>query len=184
MKLQKHYPVKLLCALLGLPRSSHYYQAVARDEASLKQAVETIVAQYPTYGVRRVQHQWRRDYAAFRSIGRKRVRRVLRDLGLALPRKSAKQRTTNSQHAYPRYPNLVKELTIVRPEQVWVADITYIKLGDGSFVYLAILMDVYTRIIRGWALSRSLGAALTLLALQRALAAGVPEIHHSDQGVQ
>jgi putative transposase len=184
MKLQKHYPVTLLCALLGLPRSSWYYCALERDEAALEQAVETIVAQYPTYGARRVQHQLRRDYAPFHRIGRKRVRRVLRDLDLAVRRKPAKRKTTDSQHTYPRYPNLVKELEIVRPEQVWVGDITYIKLGDGTFVFLAILMDVYTRIMRGWALSRSLGVELTLLALQRALAQGVPEIHHSDQGVQ
>src|SRR5207244_3377352 len=107
-------------------------------------------------------------------IGRKRVRRVLNELGLQVRRKSAKKRTTNSQHPYPRYPNLVKELPVTRPEAVWVGDITYIKLGDGSFVYLAILMDVYTRIIRGWALSRSLGAELALAALDRALAQGTP----------
>lgn len=184
MKLQGDYPVKTLCAVLGLARSSCYYQAQARDEADLQAAVEQVVAQYPTYGARRVQHQLRRDTADFPQIGRKRVRRVLRELGLAVRRKPAKQRTTNSQHAYPRYANLVKELVVTRPEQVWVGDITYIKLGDGTFVYLAILMDVYTRIMRGWALSRSLGAALALTALQRALAHGTPEIHHSDQGVQ
>lgn len=184
MKLQKHYPVKLLCALLGLARSSWYYQALVLEQGALEQAVETIVAQYPTYGTRRVQHQLRRDYAQFRSIGRKRVRRVLRELGLEVRRKRVKHKTTDSQHPYPRYPNLVKELLIVRPEQVWVGDITYIKLGNGTFVFLAILMDVYTRLIRGWALSHSLGAELTLRALQRALTEGVPEIHHSDQGVQ
>jgi transposase InsO family protein len=184
MKLQKHYPVKLLCAWLGLARSSWYYRVAVREEPVLQRAVETIVAQYPTYGARRVQHQLRRDHVQFRGIGRKRVRRVLGELGLEVRRKPVKHKTTDSQHPYPRYPNLVKELEPMRPEQVWVGDITYIKLGDGTFVFLAILMDVYTRIIRGWALSRSLGAELTLLALQRALLHGVPEIHHSDQGVQ
>lgn len=184
MTLQSDYPVKTLCAVLGLARSSCYYQAQAPVETDLRQAVEKVVAQYPIYGARRVQHQLRRDTAEFKTIGRKRVRRVLRELGLQVRRKPAKKRTTNSHHAYPRYANLVKERPVTGPEQVWVGDITYIKLGDGSFVYLAILMDVYTRIIRGWALSRSLGAALALTALQRALAHGTPGIHHSDQGVQ
>jgi len=79
---------------------------------------------------------------------------------------------------------LVKELGIVRPDQVWVADITYVRLGDSTFVYLAILMDVFTRIMRGWSLSRGLGVELTLAALQGALGKAHPEIHHSDQGVQ
>jgi putative transposase len=183
VKLQHDYPVKTLCAVLALPRSSWYYQAQATAETDLQQAVEKVVAQSPTYGARRVQHQLRRDTVAFKTIGRKRVRRVLQQLGLQVRRKAAKKRTTNSQHPYPRYPNLVKELSVKRPEEVWVGDITYIKLGDGTFVYLAILMDVYTRIIRGWALSRSLGAELALAALHRALAHGTPNIHHSDQGV-
>jgi putative transposase len=184
VKLQTAYPVKTLCAVLALPRSSCYYRAVAPDETPLQRAVEQVVAQFPTYGARRVQHQLRRDSADCKSIGRKRVRRVLKELGLQVRRKAAQKRTTNSQHPYPRYPNLVKELRVTRPQEVWVGDITYIKLGDGSFVYLAILMDVYTRIIRGWALSRSLGAELALAALHRALAHGTPGIHHSDQGVQ
>ena len=103
--------------------------------------------------------------------------------GLLRPVKRRKRRTTNSQHPYPRYPNLVKGLDITRPDQVWVADITYIRLRNG-FVYLAILMDVYTRMFRGWALSRSLDQELTLMALRKALSRRVPEIHHSDQGVQ
>jgi transposase InsO family protein len=83
-----------------------------------------------------------------------------------------------------RYPNLVKDLVLTHPHQVWVCDITYIKLGNGEFVYLAIVMDVFTRVFRGWALSHGLGAELTLEAWHRALLQGQPEIHHSDQGVQ
>src|SRR5437867_524862 len=92
-------------------------------------------------------------------------------------------RTTNSKHAFPRYPNLVQNLEITRPEQIWVADITYIRLRS-EFVYLAVLMDVFTRAIRGWHLSRDLDQNLTLAALERALRVAVPTIHHSDQGVQ
>lgn len=107
----------------------------------------------------------------------------MRQKGLLRPVKRAKCRTTNSQHPYPRYPNLVFGLDIIRPEQVWVCDITYIRLGNG-FVYLAVIMDVFTRAIRGWSLSRSLDTDLTLTALRCALTLCLPEIHHSDQGVQ
>jgi transposase InsO family protein len=91
-------------------------------------------------------------------------------------------RTTNSDHPYPRYPNRVKDLEILCPEQVWVADITYIRLGAG-FVYLAIVMDVFTRVVRGWNLSGSLDQELSLAALRMALQDHVSEIHHSDQGI-
>jgi len=184
LKLQTDYPTKLLCDLLALPRSSWYFKAAERDEAPLQKAVEKVIEQFPTYGSRRVTHQLRRDNAKFKTIGRKRVRRVLGEMGLKVRRKAIKKQTTDSRHSFPRYPNLVKELEIVRPDQVWVADITYVRLGDGSFVYLAILMDVFTRIIRGWSLSRGLGVELTLAALERALCKARPEIHHSDQGVQ
>ena len=92
-------------------------------------------------------------------------------------------RTTDSRHAFPRYENLVKTLEIEAPEHVWVADITYVKL-EREFVYLAVILDVFTRLIRGWHLGRSLDQGLTLAALERALLVGTPRIHHSDQGVQ
>jgi transposase InsO family protein len=91
--------------------------------------------------------------------------------------------TTNSRHGGPRFPNLVLDRQVQRPDEVWVADITYVILGRG-FVYLAVVMDVFTRAVRGWQLSRNLGQGLALTALQRALQLGQPEIHHSDQGVQ
>ena len=102
---------------------------------------------------------------------------------LLRPVKRRKRRTTDSQHPYPRYPNLVKELEIAHPDQVWVSDITYIRLHQ-EYVYLAIIMDVFTRSIRGWCLSRTLDQELTLMALRAALETHSPEIHHSDQGVQ
>jgi len=98
-------------------------------------------------------------------------------------RKARVRRTTDSVHDFARYPNLVQDVEVVRPDQVWVSDITYIRLAH-EFVYLAVIVDVFTRNIRGWHLGRSLDQSLTLLALQRALAHGRPEIHHSDQGVQ
>jgi transposase InsO family protein len=94
-----------------------------------------------------------------------------------------RRRTTNSDHSFPRFPNLVSELEVVGPEHVWVSDITYIKLSR-EFVYLAIIMDVFTRSIRGWHLGRGLDQELTLVALRKAVGHGSPRIHHSDQGVQ
>jgi len=105
-------------------------------------------------------------------------------MGLKMRRKAAKKQITDSRHCFPRYENLVKELDVVRPDQVWVGDITYIRLGDGTFVYLSILMDIFTRVIRGWAIGSGLGVKLTLQALHHALTRGRPEIHHSDNRLQ
>src|SRR3954463_10111656 len=116
-------------------------------------------------------------------VNAKRVRRLMHELGIVGEAPQRKPRTTNSDHAFPRYPNLVESLEVTRPEQVWVADITYIRLRK-EFVYLAVVMDVFTRGIRGWHLGRSLEHDLTVTALRRAFERGCPEIHHSDQGVQ
>jgi len=182
--LAKDYPISLLCEVLELPRSSYYYCAAERDETSLKTAMEKAAAQFPTYGSRRLTAQVKRDAPALQPLGRKRVRRLMRELRLLVRRKKGRPQTTDSKHSFPRYPNLVQDLLVTHPNQVWVCDITYIKLGNGEFVYLAIVLDVFTRAFRGWALSHGLGAELTLAALHRALVQGRPEIHHSDQGVQ
>jgi transposase InsO family protein len=117
------------------------------------------------------------------SVNAKRVRRVMHELGLAAEPVKRRVRTTNSDHPFPRYPNLVADLAVTRPDQVWVADITYVRVRS-EFVYLAVLMDVFTRVIRGWELSRSLNQGLTLTALSRAVRRDPPGIHHSDQGVR
>lgn len=117
------------------------------------------------------------------AVNSKRVRRVMAELSITRHPKVRRVRTTNSQHGFGRFPNLVENLVVERPDQVWVGDVTYIRL-QREFVYLAVLMDVYTRAIRGWHLGRSLQQELTLTALERALQAGCPDIHHSDQGVQ
>ena len=182
--LSSDYPVSLICEVVGLPRSSYYYKAVECDETSLKTAMEKAAAQFPTYGSRRLTAQVKRDAPALKPLGRKRVRRVMREMRLTVRCKKHRKQTTDSNHSFPRYPNLVKDLVVTHPNQVWVCDITYIKLGNGEFVYLAIVLDVFTRALRGWALSHGLGAELTLAALHQALIHGRPEIHHSDQGVQ
>jgi transposase InsO family protein len=116
-------------------------------------------------------------------VNRKRVLRAMHRLGLAAKPHERKPRTTQSDHDFQRFPNRVAELTVAMPDEVWVADITYVKL-QRDFVYLAVLMDVFTRQVRGWELSRSLDGSLTLVALDRALRLAKPTIHHSDQGVQ
>ena len=180
MKLLSQYAISRICQVLDYARSSCYYQPVERDEQVLRDAIEEIAAEYPTYGYRRVTAQLRRQGVI---VNGKRVRRVMREMDLQAKTKRKKQQTTDSTHGFLRYPNLVQEMTIMRPDQVWVADITYIRLRH-EFVYLAVIMDVFTRSIRGWHLSRSLDQQLTLIALNKALAKGKPEVHHSDQGVQ
>jgi len=182
MKLSKIYPTRLVCRLLSAPRSSMYYQpAVVPDaEALFKTVLLDLAGEWPTYGYRRLTALMRR--AGWPANG-KRIRRWMDELGISGAPPQRKRRTTNSQHAWPRYPNLVQTLEIQAPDQVWVADITYIRLRR-DFVYLAVLMDVFTRSIRGWHLSRNLDQGLTLAALERALMVTTPRIHHSDQGLQ
>ena len=176
------YGVSLACELLDLPRSSYYYQVDQPDESDCKVAIQEIAGQWPRYGYRRITVQLRRDKQLV--ANGKRVRRLMAEMGLKGEPPRRKRRTTNSEHGFPRYPNLVLGLQVERPEQVWVSDITYIRLRD-EFVYLAVVMDVFTRSIRGWHLGQTLHQELTLTALQQALATGRrPEIHHSDQGVQ
>ena len=182
MNLVEDYAIASTCGVLALPRSSYYYQASQQveEQDELQAALMRLAAQWPTYGYRRLTAHLHRE--GWR-VNSKRVRQLMAQLGLTKHGKPRKVRTTNSQHSFWRYPNLVQGLTVERPEQIWVADITYIRLQQ-EFVYLAVLMDVFTRGIRGWHLGRSLDQELTLTALRHALASARPEIHHSDQGVQ
>jgi transposase InsO family protein len=182
MKLAKTYPLRVVCQLLGVSRSSVYYRPapVPDADAMLKAVLLELAGEWPTYGYRRLTQMMRR---LGWPVNGKRVRRWMDELGINGAPPARTRRTTNSNHAFPRYPNLVADLEITRPDQVWVADITYIRLRR-DFVYLAVLTDVFTRNIRGWHLGRNLDHGLTLAALERALALWLPEIHHSDQGVQ
>jgi transposase InsO family protein len=179
---QEDYPLSAACELLELSPSTYYYRPVQADESELEATIEEIAGQFPVYGTRRITNQLRRPPYRL-TVNRKRVQRIMAKKELLRPVKRRKRRTTDSQHPYPRYPNLVKELEIAHPDQVWVSDITYIRLHQ-EYVYLAIIMDVFTRSIRGWCLSRTLDQELTLMALRVALETHSPEIHHSDQGVQ
>jgi transposase InsO family protein len=175
------YAARQVCALLDFPRSQLYRAAAPpADPADLRGALRRLAGAWPTYGYRRLTALLRREG---HPVNGKRVRRLMAELGIRGRRPVRRKRTTDSNHGFPRYPNLVADLAVERPEQVWVADLTYIRLRQ-EFVYLAVVMDVFTRLVRGWQLGTSLDGGLALTALERALARGRPEVHHSDQGVQ
>ena len=181
MSLSQDYRITAVCQVLDYPRSQVYYQPQPPpDETEIKAAITTLAGQHPTYGYRRITAMLQRSG---HEINHKRVARLMRELGLMGKRPAKRKRTTNSNHEFKRYPNRVMNLAIERPDQVWVADLTYIRLQQ-EFVYLAVVMDVFTRSIRGWHLARSMDQSLTLIALSKGLEKGQPEIHHSDQGVQ
>lgn len=175
------YTVDLVCQVLDLARSSYYFSpAPAADEQDLKDRLEQAAADWPTYGYRRLTKELARKQV---HVNAKCVRRLMRALELTGKKPRKRTATTDSRHHFPRFPNLVSALVIDRPDQVWVGDITYIRLRQG-FVYLAVLMDVFTRQLRGWELGRTLEQTLALTALDQALLDHQPEVHHSDQGVQ
>ncbi len=173
------YPVRLICELWGYPRSTFYYQPKPMVEADLCAALQRLAATWPTHGSRWLTAALRREGWV---VNRKRIRRLMGVLGLQRKTKRSTMWTTHTRHPWPRYPNLVQNLAITHPDQVWVADLTYVRLR-GAFVYLAIVLDVFTRNIRGWHLSKSLDTRLSQVALDRALLQQRPEIHHSDQGL-
>ena len=182
LKEQEGYPVSAICRVLDVARSTVYYERQPKDEQAWRAAVEQVCGTFPTYSSRRVAMQLRRQPYQMR-VNRKRAQRIMRQMGLQGRVRRRKVRTTDSRHDYPRYPNLVKGVQAACPDHIWVADITYIRL-QSEWVYLAVIMDMYTRASRGWQLSRSLDKQLTLTALRCALAEHVPTIHHSDQGSQ
>ena len=174
------YSMRLLCETLDVHRCNLYHEPRPDEDRQVKEALSELAGAWPTYGYRRLTVMLRRVGL---KVNAKRVRRLMHELGICGEAPRRTPRTTDSSHPYPRFPNLVEGLKAERPEQVWVADITHIRLRKG-FVYLSVLMDVFTRCIRGWHLGRSLEQELTLTALEGAFKRGRPEIHHSDQGVQ
>lgn len=181
--LKEDYPIQVICDVIGYSRSRYYYEPSSEkkdEDEKLKLAIADVAGRYPTYGYRRITKQLQREGW---TVNHKRVNRLMRQMGLLAQKRVRRKRTTNSAHGYRRYPNLEKGLVVEHPDQVWVADITYIRLKE-EFVYLAVVMDVFTRSIRGWHLDRTMEKSLTITALEKGLAKAIPEIHHSDQGVQ
>lgn len=174
---------------MKLARSSYYYRTQPEDneqlqaQADLRDRIEEICLEFPGYGYRRVTHQLKRDH---RIVNHKKVLRIMRESDLLCRMKRKKARTTNSKHHFPRYPNLIKDKAISGLNQIWLADITYIRILTG-FVYLAAILDACSRKVIGYAISRSLETSLTLEALRMAISRRSPVqgvIHHSDQGIQ
>jgi transposase InsO family protein len=178
--LKEEYPIRVLCDILDCAPSSYYYTSNRERDLQLREEIERIAMEFPRYGYRRMTAELRRRGYI---VNHKKVLRIMREENL-LVQVRRYLKTTLSNHDLGRYPNLIKDMEIVRPNQVWCGDITYIRLKK-EYAYLAVLMDVFTRSIRGWEISRGLDEQLTISALQKALSSySAPEIHHSDQGVQ
>jgi transposase InsO family protein len=186
----QHYPavsLRQLCALFQINRSWYLtrpseQQVLARDVA-LRDAIEHIILELPGYGYRRVTEELHRRQW---QVNHKRVLRIMRRESLLCHVKRRFTLTTDSQHSFQRYPNLLRERDVHAPNEVWVADITYICLPT-TFVYLACMLDAFSRRCIGWELAPWLDTRLTLAALERALNERQPApglIHHSDHGVQ
>ena len=169
-----------ICEVLGFTRSNFYYQPkIDPSEEVLQAEIEKLAGQYPTCGYRRITHLL---VKAGYPVGYRRVARLMKSENLSVAVKRACQ-TTHSTEGVRPWINHLKTLKVCRCDQVSVADVTYVRL-KGHFTYLALLMDVFTRMIRGWKLTEHLTQSLTLTLLQETLCQSVPEIHHSDQGVQ
>jgi putative transposase len=169
---------------MNLPKSSYYYKPVeAKTDHRLIHRIEALVEEFSGYGYRRVTEQLQREG---RRVNHKKILRIMRERDLLCRPRRRWVKTTNSEHPYPRYPNRIQDRAVTALNQVWVADITYIRIQT-AFVYLAVILDLFSRKAIGYALSRRIDTALSLQALRRAIETRRPPmgvIHHSDQGVQ
>jgi transposase InsO family protein len=182
-------PVRRKCELSGLARSNYYRMVQTAStgkcpvDGALRSEIEKICADMSSYGYRRVTFELQRSGLR---INRKRVLRLMREDNLLCRRKRKWITTTDSSHPYRVYPNLVQGIVPTKLNQIWNADITYIRL-QREFVFLAVILDALSRRAIGWALSRHIDTALTLCALRMALKARSVTsglTHHSDRGVQ
>lgn len=153
----------------------------ATPDLEIKARIQQIALDWPNYGYRRIAAQLNRSGV---TVNRKKVLRLMREANLLCRRKRKFVATTNSAHGLAVYPNLKPSIPLARTNQLWVADITYIAMPQG-FVYLAVVLDAYSRKAIGWALGQRIDTQLTLAALLMAInQRGAPLYHHSDRGVQ
>lgn len=176
-----------LCAMTGLNRAGYYRFRLPREgipvAMELRDEMQKIAWQWPSYGYRRITAELQRRHFA---VNHKRVLRLMREDNLLCIRRRAFMTTTDSRHSLPVYPNLARAIAPTTINQLWVADITYIRLRE-EFVYLAVVLDAFSRRVIGWALGRTLEAELAVSALRMALQCRrTPPglVHHSDRGVQ
>src|SRR5436305_1844550 len=189
MSLATPIPLQRLCALAEVSRAGFYrwrHAPLGQEESAgmdVRDEIQRIALEWPCYG-------WRRMRAELRergwTVNHKRVRRIMREDNLLCIRKRKFVVTTDSNHKLPVHPNLTTEMGLSGIDQLWIADITYIRL-EIEFVFLAVVLDAYSRRVIGWALDRTLEAKLTVAALEMAVSrrtvkAGL--VHHSDRGVQ
>ncbi len=190
MQAHQTYPalsIRHLCSLLEVNRAWYYGNQQENTgvdpDVALRDAIELIVLEFAGYGYRRVTHALKRDGW---QVNHKRVLRVMREESLLCQLKRQFVPTTDSHHRYQVYPNLLATMELTTLNQAWVGDITYIRLPS-CFVYLACLLDAYSRRCVGWKLSKRIDTELALGALDMALTTRSIEpglIHHSDRGVQ
>ena len=180
-------PVTRICTLLNVSRATYYRPERVRQESDwvleVVARIEFLILKFTGYGYRRVTIQLQRDGY---KVGQKSVRRLMKEHSLLCQIKRRWVRTTDSKHGHKCYPNLAKGFIPTERNQLWVTDITYIRLPSG-YCYLATILDAYSRKAVAWHLSRSIDAKLVLAALEKALAKRNPPlgwIHHSDRGVQ
>lgn len=174
--------------MMELPRSTYYYRAHSledklKQDAELRDKIESIVLEFPGYGYRRVTKALHRQGLR---VNHKRVLLIMRQEGILCRRKRSFLCTTDSNHGFKVYPNLTHHFEVSDLNQLWFADITYIRLNH-EFLYLAALLDGYSRKVIGWSLGNSLNIDLTITALKAAINSRRPPagcIHHSDRGVQ
>lgn len=169
---------------MGIARSTCYDAPATRTgDAELLTAITTICDEFEAYG-------WRRVQAALRHQGmianHKRIKRVMREHDLQPRRRRRYVATTDSDHDQPVFPDRAKELNLTGPDQLWVADLTYVAI-TGGFAYVAIILDAWSRLVVGYAIGRSIDARLAVAALKAALERRRPPpglVHHSDRGSQ
>jgi len=168
------------CALLGLSRAGMYYRPAGETAENLRcmRLLDEAYTQWPFYGVRKMTAHLR---GVGEAINPKRVRRLMRSMGLEAI--YPKKRLSLAGEGHKRYPYLLKDLSVERPDQVWCADITYLRLRRG-FLYLVAVMDWHSRYVLSWELSGALDADFCVEALEDALGSATPEIFNTDQGVQ
>ena len=170
---------------MKLARSTYYYRArrAAAREKDLRERIIAVCEEFPRYGYRRVTHQL---HAEGMSINHKAVARIMRENDLQVRPLRRFVRTTNSDHESPIFPNLAANLVPDGPNQLWVADLSYVAIAVG-FVYVAVILDAWSRRVVGYAISRRIDTRLTLAALRAAVETRRPPpgcIHHSDRGSQ
>ena len=187
MKTQTRLSVVRMCGVAGFSRAGYYRFSDAEKPApldmDLRDEIQKIALEWPSYGSRRIKRELKeRGW----DVNRKRVQRLMREDNLLCVRKRKFVVTTDSAHGLKVYPNLAGSMILTGVDQLWVADITYIRLEE-EFVYLAVILDAYSRRVIGWHLSDGLDDSLTQTALRMALGQRVVRpglVHHSDRGVQ